>query len=202
MTRDAVARCERIARESGFVAGLGEVLATVDVADMAPGRVVAVPAGWVGKTPGEVVAHPQAQAEGISFVRVRGADPARALPVAGRLAGARLGLSAAALAAAARRLSDRKSAGEPLIRAQLVTGSVADAAVEIELLRHQAVLLDRSPSPESAAVVHNRIDRLDWSTAMLFGASGYTTERYGAALLVSALVANSWIARTEVRTWN
>ncbi|MFS8098614.1 hypothetical protein LFM09_15895 [Lentzea alba] len=202
MTREAVELCARTAEERGLAAGLEAALDRVDVVAAAPGRVAAVPLAWAESSPFEAVPHPHAEAEGIAFVRVPGAGPVHTLSLAGRLAGSRLGLSAAALSAAARRLSGRKSAGEPLIRAQLVTGSVADTVVEIDLLRHRAFLLDRSPTPEFAAIVHSEIDRLDWSISMLFGASGYTTDRWGAALLVSALTANSWVPGTEVRMWS
>lgn len=201
-SRDTVLRCADVAEATGLAEGLEQALAGIDVTASAPGRVAAVPAAWADSRSTEVVAHTLAEAESIQFIRVPGARPQEALPVAGRLAGARLGLSAAALAAATQRLSRRTSSGEPLVRAQLVIGSIADATVKIDLLRRQACLLNRSPSPATAQLVHEQIDRLDWSIAKLFGAAGYTDERWGPALLVSALVADSWTPQAEAQTWN
>jgi hypothetical protein len=198
-------RCEEAARTTGFAAGLAEVLTNVDVADAAFGAVVAIPTTTAGTG---TVPNPLAEAEGISFMRVKpGRDARAAATVAGRLARARIGLSAAALAAAAQRLRHRTAGGEPIVRKQLVIGSIAEASLELNILRHQAALVSRSLEPAAAGHLHKGIDDVAWQIAMLFGASGYVTggplaEKHGTALYVSTLVAHSWVARTEVHVWN
>jgi hypothetical protein len=197
--------CEDAARSKGLAAGLDTALSDIDVARAAFGSVVAVPAGIpaVAQVP-----HPLAEAEGIIFVRVApGGDTRAAVTVAGRLARARIGLSASALAAAAQLLQDRSAGGEPIARKQLVVGDIAECSLDIDIVRQQADLVAASTDLAAAADLHGRIDELDWRIARLFGASGYVTggsaaQPHGTALYVSALVAHCWVARTELRPWS
>jgi hypothetical protein len=195
---DYLERCEETARTQGLSAGLAVALAEVDLARTAAGRVVGVPEELASA--GQLVV----SVEPVVFIRIpsRGseADPVPpALPAA--LARVRIGVSSAALAAAAEFLSARSSAGEPLVRKQLVVGTIADAVVELDLVRYEATVLAHVPDTGVAADVHTRIDRLDWEVAKLFGAGGYLTGHRAHGLYVSSLVANSWLDRTESSTW-
>jgi hypothetical protein len=198
-------RCEHAARAGGLAAGLSEALSGIDPARAASGPVIAV-VGTAADRPR--IPHGPAEAEGISFVRIRPQHDAReAATFAGRLAHARIGLSAVALATASGRLAARRGGDEPIVRKQLVVGDIADCSLEIQILRQQAGIAARSPDPATAADLHRALDMLDWRIARLFGASGYTgddeeAEPCGAALYVSMLVAQTWIGRTETRAWN
>jgi Acyl-CoA dehydrogenase, C-terminal domain len=183
--------CERVAYADGLAAGLARALAGVDVAAVAPGRYAAVPRDSVWPTT-PVTEHSLAAADGIVFVRCPGTagDDTR---VALRLAAVRIGVTRRLLDLAVAHLSDRVSSGEPLIRKQLVTGAIADAVTTIEALRRYA----QSTTPASLTDLHDQISALDWSVAMLFGASGYIADHPARSLYVSALVANSWIGGTR-----
>ncbi|WP_405594730.1 acyl-CoA dehydrogenase family protein [Streptomyces sp. NBC_01092] len=195
MTQSLLDSCEQTTREKGLAAGLTSVLTDVDVAASAPATVVAVPRDWPVTTDGEV-SHPLAEAESLAFVRLlrdQDAPGDWCSVVAARLARARIGLTDRVLGEAAAYLSARTAMGEPLVRKQLITGSIADLVAELPVVRHHADLLAQKPRPESAAHLHARIDRLDWQVTLLFGASGYLTDHPARGLYVSALVANSWI---------
>jgi hypothetical protein len=183
--------CERVGYADGLAAGLARALAGVDVAAVAPGRFAAVPSnsGWPATG---LTRHSLADADGIVFVRCPGGsgDP---MPVVLRLAAVRIGVTRRLVDLAAAHLSDRVSGGEPLIRKQLVTGAIADAVTMIETLRRYL----RSTTTVSLADLHDQISALDWSVAMLFGASGYIADHPVRSLYVSALVANTWLGQAS-----
>jgi hypothetical protein len=189
--------CERIAYLAGLAAGLSQALTGTDVAGAAPGRFVAIPIGRV--RPGmEVVPHSLAAAEGVSIVRTGASRPTGAAQRGSLgllLAAARLGVTRRLADAAIAHLSARTSGGEPLVRKQLVAGSIADILIGVESLRRYLETAREAPSQRSTVDIHDAIDKLDWSVAMLFGASGYIADHPARALYVSALVANIWISR-------
>ncbi|MBE1582269.1 acyl-CoA dehydrogenase family protein [Nonomuraea angiospora] len=126
--------------------------------------------------------HRLAAAEGIVFLR----DTPPGSPdqqLGSRLAAARLGATRRAFDAVVHRLGNRQSSGEPLLRRQLVTGSVADTVAGIELAR---AMLN---APYEA---HDLITELDEGIIMLFGGAGYITDQPTRALYVSAMIANVW----------
>jgi len=190
--RTELLECERAARADGLAAGLGRALAGTDVAGAAPGPYAAVPAGLVAEGD-EVRGHRLADLEGIVFVaRPEGRlfDKEACADAGRRLAAARLGLARRLLDAAVDHLSGRTGGGEPLIRKQLVMGTIADAVTEIELLRQYVLTLHGGAALADA---HARLDAVGWEIARLFGASGYIADNETRALYVSALVANTWI---------
>jgi hypothetical protein len=189
---------ERTARDQGLAAGLYLTLADCDIPATAPGRYAAVPAGLAdGRRP--VLTQSLAEREDIVFLDcgpAGGATSALAdgpgLAVVGqRLAAVRLGLTRRLLDAAAKHLTDRTGGGEPLIRKQMVTGTIADVIAGIELLREYAAV---RPAGTVLADLHDHITDLDWQVIKLFGAAGYIADHPARALYVSALVANTWIA--------
>jgi hypothetical protein len=190
MTTELI-ECERVGYADGLAAGLARALAGVDVAAVAPGRFAAVPRdGLPAAAP--TATHPLASADGIVFLRCPGGsgDP---MPVVLRLAAVRIGVTRRLVDLAVAHLSDRFSGGEPLVRKQLVTGTIADAVTTIETLRRYL----RSTATVSLTDLHDRISALDWNVAMLFGASGYIADHPVRSLYVSALVANAWIGRAS-----
>ena len=89
-------------------------------------------------------------------------------------------------------LSERTVGDEPLIRKQLITGTVGDVAAELEMSRaYVSVPL----APDALADLHSKLDELGWQVAQLFGAAGYIADHPVRALYVSALCANTWIGR-------
>ncbi len=185
MTTELI-ECERVGYDDGLAAGLARALAGVDVAAVAPGRFAAVPREGLPREASAATSS-LADADGIVFLRCPGTGDA--LPVALRLAAVRIGVTRRLVDLAVAHLSDRVSGGEPLIRKQLVTGAIADAVTTIEALRRYP----QSARPVSLADLHDRISALDWSVAMLFGASGYIADHPVRSLYVSALVANTWM---------
>jgi len=194
--------CERIARGEGLAAGLGAALdgagLTGEVATaVAPGRYAAVPAGYApAGLP--VCGHSIADLEGIAFVQcaaVRPPGPAALAEFARLLAAVRLGLLRRLLDMAVAHLSERTSGDEPLIRKQLITGTIADVMAGIELAR---VTADCHLDHDARADLHSRLDDLGWEVTKLFGAAGYITDHPVRALYVSALVASAWIDREKV----
>jgi hypothetical protein len=211
-------QCERTARTEGLAAGLTLALTGFDAAAMAPGRYAAVPA----KTAPDavpVVPHSLASSEDVVFIdcgqsrhRQDAAAPSWALcpgsaglaEFGRRLAAVRLGLTRRLLDAAVRHLSERYGGGEPLLRKQLVTGTIADIISGIELLRQYACLSPADApaadtlagdAPQSAALadLHAQITDLDEKVIGLFGAAGFIADHPVRALHVSALVANTWV---------
>jgi Acyl-CoA dehydrogenase, C-terminal domain len=186
--------CEQTARRDGLAAGLALALSGTDVTAAAPGRYAAVRAADVPDG-AAVRAHSLAGTEDIVFVECPGERPhaTHSLVELGRLiAAVRLGLVRRTLDLAVEHLSERTAAGEPLIRKQLVTGAVADVIAGVELLREYARC---HRDPVAVGDLHTQIDDLGWQTAKLFGAVGYIADHPVRALYVSALVANTWIAR-------
>ncbi|BBA96690.1 hypothetical protein RVR_2104 [Actinacidiphila reveromycinica] len=184
--------CESTARHEGLAAGLEAALSGVDVTATAPGRHAAVsarraPAGAAVRT------HDLADREGVVFVACagQGAGGPRVTEVGRRLAAVRLGLVRRLLDLAVEELSARTGGGEPLLRKQMVTGAVADAIAEIELLR---AYTESRQDPAAVDDLHRRLDALGWEVARLFGAMGYIADHPARALYVSALVANTWAA--------
>ncbi len=212
-------QCERTARTEGLAAGLTLALTGFDAAAMAPGRYAAVPA----KTAPDavpVVTHSLASSEDVVFIdcgRSRhGQDPAATsgalcpgstglAEFGRRLAAVRLGLTRRLLDAAVEHLSERYGGGEPLVRKQLVTGTIADIISGIELLREYAWLspadAPATDPPQLAALadLHAQITDLDEKVIGLFGAAGFIADHPVRALHVSALVANTWVCEGTSR---
>ncbi|TDD94822.1 acyl-CoA dehydrogenase family protein [Actinomadura rubrisoli] len=117
-----------------------------------------------------------------------GLDAAAALD----LAGVRIGVAEAALDRATAYLGERLSDGSQLIRRQLVQGSVADAATELELCA-----ADRSGSAD----VHRRLSEVEWSIACLFGGGGYLLDGPARPLHLARLVADTWAAPADPGRW-
>ncbi|RKN05108.1 acyl-CoA dehydrogenase family protein [Streptomyces radicis] len=190
-------QCERIARDEGLAAGLAMAIAGAEVATTAPGRWAAVPAESV-RAGAEVRHDSLAAREGVTFLACQGRPPAAPASLAeiGRLlAAVRLGLVRRLLDHAVEHLSERVAGDEPLIRKQLITGTVADTMAEVELLREQA----HAPhDPAALSDLHLRLDELGWQVLTLFGAAGYLADHPARALHVSFLVANTWIDREGV----
>jgi hypothetical protein len=185
-------QCERIAREAGLAAGLAAALSGTEVTAVAPGSYAAVPASDV-PAGAEVRTHSLADREGIVFLACPGERPADdyTLTEVGRLlAAVRIGTVRRLLDEAVRYLSERTVDGDPLIRKQLITGTVADVAAELEMAR---AYVSNPLAPEALADLHTKLDDLDWQVAQLFGAAGYVADHPVRALYVSALVANTWI---------
>jgi hypothetical protein len=190
----AMGECERLARDEGLAAGLAMALAGIEAVATAPGRFAAVPCPDApAGTP--VRTDSMADREGIVFVECPGERPAgtHSLVEVGRmLAAVRLGIVRRMLDQAVQHLTDRVVGDEPLIRKQLVTGTVADVMAEIELLRGYA---DAQHDPEALGDLHARLDEMGWQVAKLFGAAGYIADHPARVLYVSALVANTWVDR-------
>lgn len=186
--------CEAAGHADGLAAGLALAVAGVDVPAAAPGRFAAVP----GSAPSAGPDNQLAAAEGVTFVACAPAatHPDRAA-VSLRLAAARLGLVRRLVDAAIAHVSERTSAGEPLIRKQLVTGAIADLVAETEALRRLLAVARVAPGPAVLADAHAQLTDLGWRAAMLFGASGYLADSATRGLYVSALVANTWTEAAE-----
>jgi len=197
LPQTGMAECERIGREAGVAAGLAAALSGISVPDSAPGRYAAVPM----ESPDEgaaVLHHRLAAAEGVVFLECpgQGPDSGPAWAEAGRLlAAVRLGVLRRALDQAVEHLSGRQSGGEPLIRKQLITGSIADVMAGTEMLRAYA---QTQGGQAALADIHTRLDVLGWEVLKLFGAAGYLSDGPGRALYVSALAAGTWVPREEV----
>lgn len=184
--------CEKIAREDGLAAGLAVALSNIDSHAAAPGRYAAVPASAVpSRAP--VRTHSLAEREDIVFLECAGEGEAYDLVEIGtRLARVRLGVVRRLLDQAVGHLESRIVGEEPLLRKQLITGAVADAMAEVELLRAYA---ETQHDPDAVGDLHGRLDALGWEVLKLFGAAGYMADHPARALYVSALVANSWVDR-------
>jgi hypothetical protein len=193
----------------GLAAGLGAVLASLDVPSAAPAGFAAVPAGlaragagWAGAV---VVPHGIAEAEHVTVLRLpsasgspswAGSGPGLVGERSAALAAVRLGVLTAMLGQAVRHLAGRTAAGTPLIDKQLVSGAVANLVAEAEEVRAELESSVREPGRESAplADAHDRLSGLGWQLTALFGASGYLRDHPVRSLYVSETVANIWIA--------
>ncbi|MFC0541217.1 acyl-CoA dehydrogenase family protein [Kutzneria chonburiensis] len=187
-------QCERIARDEGLAAGLAAALSGTEVTAAAPGSFAAVPAASVADG-AEIRTHSLADREDIVFLACPGERPAADYTLAeiGRLlAAVRIGTVRRLLDEAIAYLSERTVADEPLIRKQLITGTVGDVAAELELARAYASV---PLAPDALADLHSTLDELGWQVTQLFGAAGYVADHAVRALYVSALVANTWIDR-------
>jgi hypothetical protein len=194
-----MAECERTGRLQGLSAGLAVALADPAVLGAAPGRYAAVPAA-LAPDGAAVLRHRLADHEGVVFLPTPGGGRVDACAAArtGRLlAAVRLGDLRRTLDAAVEHLSHREAGGEPLIRKQLITGTVADVMAGVEFVRAFA---SASGEPAAVADVHDRLDDLGWQVVTLFGAAGYLADHPARALYVSALVANAWVDRTGDHT--
>lgn len=192
-----MAECEQAGRGGGLAAGLALALSATSVADTAPGRYAAVPAEGLPDD-ARVLRHRLADPEGVVFLDCPGRRPAGApgtAEVGRRLAAVRLGLLRRTLDQVVEHLSNRLSGGEPLIRKQLIAGSVADVMAGLELLRAYA---SAPRGPVALADAHNRLDELGWEVATLYGAAGYLAHGPGRALYVSSLAAGTWVPRDGV----
>jgi alkylation response protein AidB-like acyl-CoA dehydrogenase len=191
--------CEQAGRTGGVAAGLAAALHGVSAAELAPGRFVAVPADQLPDG-SQTLADNLSVREGIGYLAVPGErpapDPRQLLELGRRLAAVRLGVTRRLLDEAVLHLSERSAGGEALVRKQLVVGTIADAAAQIELLREYTRTVTGGTS---LADLHDRISELDWQVAGLFGAAGYIADHPARALYVSELVAGSWIAREALR---
>ena len=191
----------------GLAAGLGAVLAAVDLPSAAPAGFAAVPTDLVRTDPAwagaVVVPHGIVEAERVTVLRL---PPSPAGPRAGfgpglvgersaALAAVRLGVLTAMLGQAVRHLAGRTAAGTPLIDKQLVSGAVANLFAEAEEIRAGLEASVRPPGRESAApaAAHDRLSELGWELTALFGASGYLRDHPARSLYVSETVANIWI---------
>ncbi|HEY0495433.1 MAG TPA: acyl-CoA dehydrogenase family protein [Kutzneria sp.] len=187
-------QCERIARDEGLAAGLAAALSGTEVTAAAPGSYAAVPSSSVSDD-AEIRTHSLADREDIVFLACPGERPAADYTLAeiGRLlAAVRIGTVRRLLDAAIAYLSERTVGDEPLIRKQLITGTVGDVAAELELARAYASV---PLAPDALADLHSKLDELGWQVTQLFGAAGYIADHPVRALYVSALVANTWIDR-------
>ena len=189
-----LSECEQAGREAGLAVGLALALSGTAVADAAPGRYAAVAAeGLSDDAP--VLRHRLADPEGIVFLACpgeRAADASELAEVGRLLAAVRMGVLRRVLDQVVEHLSGRLSGGEPLIRKQLIAGSVADVMAGLELLRGY---VSAQHGPVAVADVHNQLDELGWEVATLYGAAGYLADGPGRALHVSALVAGTWVPR-------
>jgi hypothetical protein len=194
--------CERITRGEGLAAGLAAALsgAGLDRAEAtaaAPGPFAAVPAGWVPDGVPVRRTH-LADLEGVVFVECPDERPpggAAVAELARLLAAARLGLLRRLLDLAVEHLSGRVSGDEPLVRKQLVVGTIADVMAGIELIRAAA---DCQLAPDALGDLHGQLDELGWEVTKLFGAVGYIADHQARSLYVAALAAGTWVDREQV----
>lgn len=209
--RDTLVACEATAHDGGFTPGLELALRTVDIT-APPGRVAAYPAGRV-PAGAEVVPHRLAELEGVAFVAwphppAESAVPApydrpddlpddRRTVFAALLGAVRVGVSRRLLDDAVAHLSGRVGGGEPLIRKQLVLGTVADVTTALDAVRQLLRVAHRVPA--AVADAHDRITALDWDTAKLFGASGFLADGPVRAAYVGRLAADCWTDREDVQ---
>ncbi|MEV7805583.1 acyl-CoA dehydrogenase family protein [Microbispora sp. NPDC088329] len=212
-TRPDIGHVEHVGRTEGLAAAVTVLLGPAPDEVCAGRGHVALPAGlaagvrrWrVDGTAWERVLltpieHPLAASAGFDLLSVTPAGapadapgvrpPAELAPelVAG-LAAARLGVARRLLDLAIEHLTRRHADGEPIIRRQLVQGTVADALAAIDMCRHMA----RQASAPAAGRLHARIGEIGWWIATLFGAAGYLTDHPAAELYVSELVADVWV---------
>ncbi len=187
--RDIFAECESAGYSGGLAAGLALALADVDT-DAAPGPFAAVASTQV-PAGAQVLNHPMAAREGVSFVHTQRRETR--VDVAARLAATRLGTTQRLYERAVEHLSGRTAAGEPTVRKQLVQGTLADTHVALEVARRGL----RVAGHVGAAMtdLHDRLTVLDWELAKLLGASGYAGEHAVAGAFVSRLAANCWVPR-------
>lgn len=195
--REHIRECERAAHAGGLAAGLAVALTGVD-ADAPPGAVTAVPSSWVtGRE--RVIPHSAGDEEGVSFLRCGPRDPAPArglVAVAARLGAARLGVTRRLTEHVIEHLSGRLSGGEPILRKQLVQGTLADVLLETEAVR--AGLLTSAGTAVAVTDAHDRLTAMDWELAKLLGASGYAGG-HTRGVHVSRLTANCWVRREADR---
>lgn len=201
--RDTIVACEAAAHDGGLTSGLELALRAVDI-DAPPGRVAALPSGRL-PAGAAVVPHRLAESEGITFVtwpqRPATDEPrqltARVTVFAALLGAVRVGVSRRLLDDAVTHLSGRAGGGEPLIRKQLVLGTVADVITALDAVRQ--LLLVAHHVPAAVADAHDRITALDWDTAKLFGASGFLADGPVRAAYVGRLAADCWTDREDVQ---
>jgi hypothetical protein len=112
------------------------------------------------------------------------------------LGAVRVGVSRRLLDDAVAHLSGRTAGGEPLIRRQLVLGTVADVITALDAVRQ--LLRVAHSVPAAVADAHDRITALDWDTAKLFGASGFLADGPVRAAYVGRLAADCWTDREDV----
>ncbi|HEY4023719.1 MAG TPA: acyl-CoA dehydrogenase family protein [Pseudonocardiaceae bacterium] len=184
--------CTRVGRAGGLAAGLAIALSGVDAKAAAPGPVAAIPAADV-RSGDTVVANRLATVEGVSFVRTGHPGADGDLGVAIRLGAVRLGLVEAMLELAIAHLGERTSGEEPLLRKQLVLGSIADITAGMEALRRYLDTTALMPGALAVQDIHEQITELGWQVTKFFGASGYIADHPVRCLYVSALVANAWV---------
>ncbi|MEW2520852.1 acyl-CoA dehydrogenase family protein [Actinacidiphila alni] len=201
--RDTLMACEAAAHDGGFTPGLELALRTVDIA-VPPGRVTALPADRV-PAGAVVVPHRLAALEGVAFVTSApaGPEPAHAqgdhrTVFAALLGAVRVGVSRRLLDDAVAHLSGRAAGGEPLIRKQLVLGTVADVITALDAVRQLLCVAHRVPRAVTDA--HDRITALDWDTAKLFGASGFLADGPVRGAYVGRLAADCWTDREDVQS--
>ena len=189
-----------LGREQGLAVGLAAALAGLDPMREAPGGVAVLPAAHLPEGV-SVLPHPLAALEGLALVRF---PPARAAEQnapgltgtrAAALAAVRIGVLERLLDAAVERLRHRRFAGLPLIDRQLVSGAVADVAVEIETAAAAAAATGAETAAEVTWAGHERLTEAGWTVARLFGAEGFTTGHPARSLHLSALVADLWVAQ-------
>ncbi len=191
-----------LGRDRGLAAGLAAVLDGLDPAAAAPGGVAVLPSRPRARRRAHVLPHAVAAREGLTVVRFD-QERRRVRPGPGltgqrgaALAAVRLGVLARLLDQAVERLAGRRFGGVPLIDQQLVAGTVADAAILIEL----SAALDLAGAPAAAlAAQHERLTDAGWAVTRLFGAQGYLADHPARALYASTLVADLWLGRADGR---
>jgi hypothetical protein len=193
--------CEKAAADGGLAAGL---VAAIDAAGLPrpPGPVAALPTSRLPEG-AELLPNRLAPLESIAFVRsprtsAPGADAdgdgSRLTALAVLLGAVRLAVTRDLLERTVGHLAGRTSGGEPLLRRQLVVGTLADVLTGIEAARE--TLLAAEYLPAAAAQAHARVTELDWELAKLMGAAGYLADSPVRPAYVSRLVANCWVPRT------
>ncbi|WP_432933186.1 acyl-CoA dehydrogenase family protein [Microbispora sp. CA-135349] len=224
-TRPDLGHVEHVGRTEGLAAAVTALLGPAPDEVCAGRGHVALPAGlaagvrrWrVDGTAWERVLltpieHPLAASAGFDLLSVTPAGapadapgvrpppelaPELAAELVAGLAAARLGVARRLLDLAVEHLTRRHADGEPIIRRQLVQGTVADALAAIDMCRHMARQAAAPAAAPAAALaagrLHARIGEIGWWIATLFGAAGYLADHPAAELYVSELVADVWV---------
>lgn len=194
-----VAGFEHVGYTAGLSAGLTRALADLDDADL----MAAAHAGWAAVPEqrvhegASVLEHRMAASEGVAILDVR--LPAGLVPLrhAGdrpevvglRLAAVRIGL--------ARKLLDHAigalTAGRPPLHHRLLLTAITNVLTALASLRGYVDGVAQSPSRDAVVDVHDRLTRLDWQVAKLFGLRGDLADHPVRALFVAALAAGTWV---------
>ncbi|MFI1357768.1 hypothetical protein ACH4TV_29915 [Streptomyces sp. NPDC020898] len=111
----------------------------------------------------------------------------------------RLGLCDRLLDIVLAHLSERSFDGEPLLRQQLLKGSLADVEIErLELLSVLATTASGSWELPTLAVLHERITDNARTLLHLCGAHGFTLEEPGVLAYTSELLSDVYLGTCDV----